>query len=55
MDRLAALIAARPDATLAERREALRTTAGLTTIWHALNSRDFTLEKTPQRARRATC
>src|SRR5438552_14983307 len=37
MDRLAALIAARPDATLAELREALRTTAGLTTIWRALN------------------
>jgi transposase len=35
--RLAALVAARPDATLTELREALRTSAGLTTIWRALN------------------
>jgi len=52
-DRLAALIAARPDATLAELREALRTTAGLTTIWRALHQRDFTLKKNGLR-RRAT-
>ena len=35
LDRLAAVVAARPDATLAEIREALRTSAGLTTIWRA--------------------
>jgi transposase len=52
-DRLTALIAARPDATLAELREALRTKAGLTTIWRALNQRDFTLKKNGTR-RRAT-
>src|SRR5262245_46549037 len=37
LDRLATLVAARPDATLAELREALRTAVGLTTIWRALN------------------
>ena len=36
-DRLAALVTARPDATLAELREALPTSAGLTTIWRALD------------------
>jgi hypothetical protein len=30
---LTALVAARPDATLAELREALRTSAGVATIW----------------------
>ena len=53
MARLAALIAARPDAPLAELREALRTTAGLTTIWRALTQRDFTVKKNGLR-RRAT-
>src|SRR5712691_8718425 len=52
-DRLATLVAARPDATLAELRDALRTSAGLTTIWRALNQRDFTLKKNGLR-RRAT-
>jgi transposase len=46
VERLAALVAARPDATLAELREALRTSAGLTTIWRALNRPDFTLKRT---------
>jgi transposase len=46
MDRLAALVAARPDATLVELREALRTAAGLTTIWRALNQLDLTVKKT---------
>jgi len=55
LDRLAALVAARPDATLAEIREALRTAAGLTTIWRALNQLDFTLKKTSRRGGRATC
>ena len=50
-DRLAALVVAQPDATLAELREALRTSAGLTTIWRALNQLDFTLKKNGTRRR----
>jgi transposase len=53
MDRLAALVAARPDATLVELREALRTAAGLSTIWRALNQLDLTVKKNRLR-RRAT-
>ena len=49
--RLAALVAARPDATLAELRDALRTSAGLTTIWRALNELDLTLKKNGPRRR----
>ena len=52
-DRLGALVAARPDATLAELRDALRTAAGLTTIWRALNQLDLTVKKNRLR-RRAT-
>ena len=52
-DRLAALVVAQPDATLAELREALRTTAGLTTIWRALKQRDFTRKKNGLRRRAA--
>jgi transposase len=51
LDRLASLVAARPDATLAEIREALRTAAGLTTIWRALNQLDFTLKQNGTRRR----
>jgi transposase len=51
LDRLAALVAARPDATLAEIRETLPTAAGLTTIWRALNQLDFTLKKNGTRRR----
>jgi transposase len=54
MDRLATLVAARPDATLTELREALRTAAGLTTIWRALNQLDFTFKKNGARRRTAT-
>jgi transposase len=54
-ERLAALVAARPDATLIELRETLQTSVGLTTIWRALNQLDLTFKKTPPRARRATC
>ena len=50
-DRLAALVAARPDATLAELRDALRTSAGLTTIWRALHQLDLTLKKNGTRRR----
>jgi transposase len=53
VERLAALVAARPDATLAELRTALRTSAGLTTIWRALNQRDFTVKKNGLRRRAA--
>ena len=51
--RLAALVAARPDATLTELREALRTAAGLTTIWRALNQLDLTFKKNGARRRTA--
>jgi transposase len=43
LNRLTAFIAARPDATLEEIRGALRTSAGLTTIWRALNQRAMPL------------
>ena len=42
---LAALVAARPDATLAELREALRTSAGLATIWRELDRLQLTVKK----------
>ena len=54
MDRLGMLVAARPDATLTELREALRTSVGLTTIWRALNQLDFTFKKNGARRRTAT-
>jgi hypothetical protein len=43
--RLAALIAARPDATLTELRDALPTTAGLSTLWRAIERLGFTVKK----------
>jgi transposase len=52
-DRLGALVTASPDATLSELRDALRTSAGLTTIWRALNQLDLTVKKNRTR-RRAT-
>lgn len=52
-DRLAALITARPDATLTELREALPTTAGLSTLWRAIDRLGFTVKKNGTR-RRAT-
>ena len=51
--RLGALVAARPDATLTELREALRTSVGLTTIWRALNQLDLTFKKNGARRRTA--
>jgi transposase len=51
--RLAALVAARPDATLTELREALHTSAGLTTIWRALSQLDLTFKKNGTRRRTA--
>ena len=51
-DRLAALILATPDATLAELREALPTTAALSTLWLAIDRLGLTVKK--NRARRRT-
>jgi transposase len=53
LTRMAAFVAARPDATLAEIREALRTAAGLTTIWRALRRLDLTFKKNGTRRRAA--
>ena len=51
LDRLAAVVAARPDATLEEIRQALQTAAGLTTIWRACNQLDLTVKKNAARRR----
>jgi transposase len=58
-ERLAALIAARPDATLVELRDALRTTAALSTLWLEIGRLGLTVKKnglrrrtTPARRRR---
>lgn len=53
-ERLKALVAAQPDATLAELREALDTPAALATIWRQLNQLDFTLKKNRTRRRTTT-
>jgi transposase len=53
MKRLATLVAARPDATLTELRDALQTAVGLTTIWRALNQLEFTFKKNRTRRRTA--
>jgi transposase len=50
-DRLAALIAAQPDATLVELRTALRTAAGLSTVWRAIDRLGFTVKKNGLRGR----
>ena len=52
-DRLRALVNAQPDATLAELRDGLGTTAALATIWRELNQLDLTVKKNRTR-RRAT-
>ena len=44
-DRLKGLVTAQPDATLAEWRDALPTSAGLATIWRALKHLDLTGKK----------
>lgn len=51
---LAALVAARPDATLAELREALHTSAGLATIWRELDRLQLTVKKNSPRRRTTT-
>jgi transposase len=53
-DRLRALVLAQPDATLAELRDALRTSAALATIWRELNQLDLTFKKNGTRRRAAT-
>lgn len=50
-ERLAALIAARPDATLAELRDELPTTAGLSTLWRAIDRLGFRFKKNGTRRR----
>src|SRR5262245_57036207 len=45
-DRLRGLVNAQPDATLAELRDAVGTTAALATIWRELNQLDLTVKKT---------
>ena len=52
--RLAALIAARPDATLAELREALPTTAALSTLWLEIDRLGLTVKKNGTRRRTAS-
>jgi transposase len=53
-DRLKALLAAQPDATLTELRAALPTSASLATLWRALQSLDFTVKKNGTRRRAAS-
>ncbi len=50
-ERLRALVTAQPDRTLAELREALPTTASLTTIWRTLGRLQFTVKKNGTRRR----
>lgn len=50
-DRLRAAVTAVPDATLAELRDALQTSAGLATIWRELNHLKLTLKKNGTRRR----
>ena len=51
---LAAAITAQPDATLRELRETLKTSAGLATIWRAINQLDLTVKKNRSRRRTTT-
>src|ERR1700680_3504625 len=53
-ERLAALITARPDATLAELREALPTTAALSTLWLEIDRLGLTVKKNRTRRRTAS-
>jgi transposase len=52
--RLAALITAQPDATLAELRDALRTSAALSTLWREIDRLQWTVKKNGTRRRAAT-
>lgn len=53
-ERLKALVNATPDATLAELRHALPTTASLSTLWLALDRLGLTVKKTSRRGGRRT-
>jgi transposase len=53
-DRLVALITARPDATLAELRDALPTTAALSTLWLEIDRLGLTFKKNGARRRTAS-
>jgi transposase len=50
-DRLRALITAQPDATLAEIREALPTSAAVSTLWRAIDRLQLTVKKNRTRRR----
>ena len=50
-ERLAALLLAAPDATLAELQAALPTTAALSTLWRAIDRLGFTVKKNGTRRR----
>ena len=52
--RLVTLILARPDATLTELRDAIPTTAALSTLWRAIDRAGFTLKKNGTRGRTAS-
>ena len=52
-ERLVALVIARPDATLAELRDALPTTAALSTLWRTIGRLGFTVKKNDTRRRTA--
>jgi transposase len=53
-DRLQALIAARPDATLGELRDALPTSAALSTLWRTIDRLQLTVKKNGTRRRTAS-
>jgi transposase len=50
-NRLRALVAAKPDQTLAELREALHSAASLSSLWRALDRLELTLKKNRTRRR----
>ena len=52
-DRLRALVAAQPDRTLAELREALPSSASLSSVWRALDRLQLTVKKNGPRRRAA--
>jgi transposase len=52
-DRLRALVAAQPDRTLAELREALHSSASLSSVWRALDRLRLTVKKNGTRRRTA--
>jgi transposase len=53
-DRLRALVAAKPDQTLAELRDGMASAVSLSTVWRALDRLDLTLKKNRTRRRTAT-